>query len=250
MPRKSCLFRRETIKIQDNKLRMKNMFIFRLQKENNLLSKFKASLKPVGGVPGVMMKGISAKCEAKNVTATEEMEDVSRNVCEEVEVEENVPDELCGENETLSEFLSVVAQVKKVSEYEGNSQQVMNNAAKNNENKDIVVIDDDIIEVNEKAPNFTISSDDEIHLVNEGEEDDILIPTLEQYQPFSLVGIPTIQEEIVDPFVRLQPFASLCAKSSNIVERDSKKRKKLQSTTFSEEFKRKPKQAKVSHVFH
>jgi len=242
----------EMVKIQDNKLRTKNMLISRLQKENILLSKFKSSLKPVGKVPGIM-KGISTNCEAKNTAATEEVEDVSRNVCKDVDMAENIPDDLCGEIEGISEFLNMVAQVKKVSEDVGNSRQVMSDASKNNESNDIVEIDnDDIIEVNEKAPNntiTTISSDEEIHLVNEG-EDDILIPTLDDYPAFPLKGVPTIQEEIVDPFLRLQPFASLCAKSSNIVERESKNRKKPPSKTLTEIFQRKPKQAKLSSFFH
>merc|ERR1712179_230516 len=242
----------EMVKIQDNKLRTKSMLISRLQKENILLSKFKSSLKPVGKVPGIM-KGISTICEAKNTAATEEVEDVSRNVCKDVEMAENRPDGLCGEIESISEFLNMVAQVKKVSEDVGNSRQDMSDASMNNESNDIVEIDnDDIIEVNEKAPNntiTTISSDEEIHLVNEG-EDDILIPTLEHYPAFPLKGVPTIQEEIVDPFLRLQPFASLCAKSSNIMERESKNRKKRPSKTLTEIFQRKPKQAKLSSFFH
>ena len=92
-------------------------------------------------------------------------------------------------------------------------------------NTPIKIENDDIIEVNGRAPNntiTTISNDEEIHLVNEGEDDNILIPTLDHYPAFPLKGVPTIQEEIVDPFLRLQPFAYLCAKSSNIVERESK----------------------------
>merc|ERR1712179_823921 len=245
----------EMVKIQDHKLLVRNMFISRRQKENDLLSKFKASLKPVGKVPGVM-KGISTFSEAKNTTATEEVEDVedvSRNICEDVEMGKNISDDICGEIESISEFLHMVAQVKNVPGDVGNSHQVMSDASKNNESNDIVEIgNDDIIEVNGKAPNntiTTISSDEEIHLVNEG-EDDILIPTLEHYPAFPLKGVPTIQEEIVDPFLRLQPFASPCAKSSNIMERESKNRKKRPSKTLTEIFQRKPKQAKLSSFFH
>jgi len=244
------------VKIQDHKLLVRNIFISRLQNENDLLSKFKASLKPVGKVPGVM-KGISTFSEAKNTTATEEVEDVedvSRNICEDVEMGKNISDDICGEIESISEFLHMVAQVKNVPGDVGNSHQVMSDASKNNESNDIVEIgNDDIIEVNGRAPNntiTTISSDEEIHLVNEGEDDNILIPTLDHYPALPLKGVPTIQEEIVDPFLRLQPFASLCAKSSNIVVRESKNRKKPPSTTLTERFQRKPKQAKLGSFFH
>jgi len=237
----------EMIKIQENKLRLKNVSIFRLQKENNFLRKFKASLKPVGKVPGII-QGIFDDCDAKNTKASGEMANVSRNICEEVEMKENIPDDL-GEIKPFYEFLSVVAQVKKGSEDEGNSRQDLSDASKN-ECIDIVeIVHDDIIEVNEKAPDntiTTISSEDEIHLVNEEDDDNILIPTLENYP------VPTSMADIVDPFLRLQPFASLCAKSSNIVGRESKKRKHLPSTAFHEAlaFLRKPKQARLSRVFH
>merc|ERR1719402_198942 len=79
----------EMITTQENKLRIKNVAIFRLQKENDLLRKSKASLKPIGKVPEII-KGISTdNSEAKNTTAMEDMEDVSRNISKEVEMQGN-----------------------------------------------------------------------------------------------------------------------------------------------------------------
>ena len=67
---------------------------------------------------------------------------------------------------------------------------------------------------------------------------------------YLLVCVPSIYGGY--PFLRLQPFSSQCAKSSNIVGRESKKRKPLSSTAFQEAlaFLSKPNQARLSGVCH
>ena len=235
----------EIIKIKDDELNNKNALIFELQKKNGLLSKFKASLKPIGKVPEIV-NGNPDFLKAKNLQPTTGVGDIFRNISEEVVMVDDLPDDpSSGETNPVSEFLSMIAQVKRLARDEGHLHQEKSITSKNNkEISDIVEIENDVvIQINEKDVNdaiATISSDDEIHLVNEGEEN-ILIPTLEHHSSFSLEGI-------VDPFLRLKPFASMCAKSQNIVGRESKKRKVLQSSfTFSEGFQSKPnKQAKLS----
>ena len=235
----------EIIKIKDGELDNKNALIFELQKKNGLLSKFKASLKPIGKVPEIV-NGNPDFLKAKNLQPTTGVGDIFRNISEEVVMVDDLPDDpSSGETDPVSEFLALIAQVKGLTGDEGHSQQEKSNSSKNNEEiSDIVEIENDVvIQINEKDVNdaiATISSDDEIHLVNEAEEN-ILIPTLEHHSSFSLEGI-------VDPFLRLKPFASMCAKSQNIVGRESKKRKVFQSSfTSSEGFQSKPnKQAKLS----
>jgi len=64
----------------------------------------------------------------------------------------------------------------------------------------------------------TLSSDDEINLTRDGEEDTLLESMLEDHPTFSKEDVITIQEETVTSFLTLKPFASLCAQSDNIVE--------------------------------
>lgn len=64
----------------------------------------------------------------------------------------------------------------------------------------------------------TLSSDDEINLTRDGDEDILLESMLEDHPTFSKDDVITIQEETVKSFLTLKPFASLCATSDNIVE--------------------------------
>ena len=229
----------EIIKIKDDELSSKNALILKLQKENNLLSKFKASLKPIEKVPGILEVISAGNPKLKNTEIAVEGTDVSANSCEEMDMKENAPDAPRGETDPISEFLTLIAQVKTVIGQEENSQQDMSDASriKNggcniqefDKDDDVIMIDDDL--------NDTVaitSSDDERYLViSEGEEDNILIPTLEHHPNFSMEGGLTFHEGIVDPFLRLKPFASMCAKTPNIVERESKKRKKFHQIQLS-----------------
>ena len=104
------------VKIRDNEISNKNELISRLQNENdNLLSKLEASLEYVRKVPEILeaisnhSKSINLKVEDGENGNTD-----ARNTYEEVvEMKEDIPDAISGETESLSEFLSMTAKVKK-----------------------------------------------------------------------------------------------------------------------------------------
>lgn len=79
--------------------------------------------------------------------------------------------------------------------------------------------ENDVVLINEESFNDTIttlSSDDEINLTRDGEENNLLESMLEDHPTFSKEEVITIQEEALKSFLTLKPFASLCAKSDNI----------------------------------
>lgn len=100
--------------------------------------------------------------------------------------------------------------------------------------EDYFVDNDDAVTPHEDSQNdsiTTLSSDDEINLTRDGEEDNLLESMLEDHPTFSKDDMITIQEETVKSFLTLKPFASLCAKSDNIVE---PKKRLRQVENFSE----------------
>ena len=119
--------------------------------------------------------------------------------------EEDIPDVISGETESLSEFLSMTAEVKK-----DTSDAFMNE--KRGDMQEICSADDVT----------------KMKIVNKDEDNNILIPTFKHLQTFPLEDGLTTHAGIKPPS-RLKPLASVCAKSSNSVGSKPKKRKVTKS---------------------
>ena len=106
----------EIIKTRESELTIKNEFISRLQKEkDNLLNNLKACLEYVSKVPEIF-EGVSNQSISNNMKFEDGDNGNSdpRNTYEEVvEKKEETPDVHGGESVALSEFLSMIAKVKK-----------------------------------------------------------------------------------------------------------------------------------------
>jgi len=236
----------ETIKIKNIELVEKNAYISRLKEENDHLMKFKCGYKLVKNDLEILSRR-SYYSNEKNSQTTE------GNIIEK-DIKESTSSDPTGKNaKSLSEFLSRIAEAKVVGD-KNNSPRVSSKKSKNKADGDCVEIGNDIIDLDIRLSNekgryttaaISISSDDLVSKYGEN----ILFDgfgKLEHYPIFS-EGASTIHEGAVDSFLRLKQFASRCSKSPNIVERESRKRKKLStSTTISEGFPSKPKQKNFS----
>ena len=216
----------EIIKTRDSELSIKNEFISRLQKEkDNLLNNLKACLEYVSKVPEIF-EGVSNQSISNNMKFEDGDNGNSdpRNTYEEVvEKKEETPDVLGGESVALSEFLSMIAKVKKhtsdvfKNEKRGDVQEIYN--------ADVVITtkDEDL-----NDPLTTINSGKRNLVVKEDEDNNILIPTVKHLPTSPLEdGLSTHSE--ITPSPRFKPFASVSAKSSNSVGSKSKKRKVYKS---------------------
>jgi len=234
----------EAIKIKNVELFEKDVYISKLKEENDHLIKFKSGFK-------LVKKELKTLSRRSHYSKVKKPQSSERNIIEKEKNIESVSNDPTGENaESLSEFLSMITDVKVAGD-KSKSKRVSCNTSKSKSDGDVVEMDKDVIDIdirmsNEKDRYDTITAISRDDLVNEDDENILLngFGKLQHYPTFS-DGTSNIHEGTMDSFLRLKLFASRCANSPNIVKMKSKKRKKLSpSTTFSEGFPTKPTQKK------
>jgi len=236
-------------------LSKKNVSISKLEEEIRSLRKFKSWSRNLEKELAALKKKLHSPLDDKEERSAEEVPKASSNIFgDEIEIEElpdtgNMATDSTDETiESISSFLAElgdttnesidpeVTSPKSKTKAASKSASVSHDPRKSSDDKVVLkqkavsvdatrsnqmpASENDVVLINEESFNDTIttlSSDDEINLTRDGEENNLLESMLEDHPTFSKEEVITIQEEALKSFLTLKPFASLCAKSDNIV---------------------------------
>jgi len=211
----------EMIKIKDGELVKKDTIISNLRKENERLRKSRSG----------QHKSSNSRSNISNCIGQNSREPLKINDDDKV-IEENLSSDSTIETvESISAFLTKLADTegptspkqrnnKKRARDEGTAEQTTIDAPKNKEKGDIVINYDDVIEISEDPDDSiaTLCSDDEVQLINDGEEGTLLNKMLEDHPTFLPNKVLNVQDRNMNSFLKLKPFASLCSEIPNLME--------------------------------
>jgi len=223
----------------------KNTVISKLEAENKSLRKFKSMTRSLEKE----LAGLKESALVESNHLDERSHKTSSNIYED-DLEIEHPEESI---ESISSFLTqsnngfkaLPDSKDSIAESDGKSSMpeglISHDKSKNKPSDDDSSSDDVIIvTINKDDPNDTIttlSSDDEIDLTREGDSDILLETMLDDHPTYC--KDPVTESVPVKKFLTVKPFASLCAKSTNLVEQ---KKRKIQSQNI---VNRQSKQAKL-----
>jgi len=214
----------EIIKIKEVELVKKDAIISSLRKENEQLRKSRASY----------IEAFNSSLNNSNGHEQSSLEPMKDNEDDNL-TEENMSNDSTSETvESISAFLTKLADKvgpispkqhsknKKRAREEGTGivQQAINDASRNQEYGDIALNYDDVIEISDDPDDTvaTLCSDDEVHLINEGEESTLLNKMLDEHPTLLQNEVLNVQDSNVKSFLKLKPFASLCSEIPNLME--------------------------------